>query len=378
MENFFKEFKSSLQKTYPKTFARFQGEPPLSPHQASPHIITLPLAVKEKIQRGVEAYWAYARERSFDAPHGMRRSELGVCTSFDFHVTEDQVGLIEVNTNASLTLIYYALERFHGIQSEPKDLIEDFLNEHHLSGAEGPPQVAIVDENIDEQKMRVEFYLFQEELQRAGAKAEVVDLSQLTWSESQKKLSSPHGSFNYVYNRHTDFYFAKEESRALLSAYKSGAVTVSPNPYNYEQLANKKILCELTEELEQSTLNEESQQALGEILLPTYWAHQMSPEELWKRRKEFFFKPAASFGSKGVYRGKSISRKVFQAIQEGEYIAQKILPPAVTKTDHGDFKYDLRVVTYGSQIIVCGARLYAGQLTNFRTLGGGAACVIWK
>ena len=39
------------------------------------------------------------------------------------------------------------------------------------------------------------------------------------------------------------------------------------------------------------------------------------------------------------------------------------------------FKMDVRLYTYDAQVLLVAARLYQGQTTNFRTLGGGFASV---
>ena len=39
-------------------------------------------------------------------------------------------------------------------------------------------------------------------------------------------------------------------------------------------------------------------------------------------------------------------------------------------------KLDIRLYTYGGQLLLAAARLYQGQTTNFRTPGGGFAPVL--
>ena len=72
---------------------------------------------------------------------------------------------------------------------------------------------------------------------------------------------------------------------------------------------------------------------------------------------------------------------MFEEILQGGYVAQTFAPPpevAVTDPATGEpvtFKYDLRVYAYAGEIHLLAARLYQGQTTNFRTLGGGFAPV---
>ena len=102
-------------------------------------------------------------------------------------------------------------------------------------------------------------------------------------------------------------------------------------------------------------------------------------EELWARRKELFFKPAAGYGSKAAYRGDKITRKVWGEIVGAGYVAQRIVPPSArTIAIDGrleSLKADLRCYTYAGEIQLIAARLYQGQTTNFRTPGGGFAPV---
>ena len=50
-------------------------------------------------------------------------------------------------------------------------------------------------------------------------------------------------------------------------------------------------------------------------------------ERWWADRKQWFFKPASGFGSRGTYRGDKITRRAFGDVMRGDYIAQTIAPP---------------------------------------------------
>ena len=45
-------------------------------------------------------------------------------------------------------------------------------------------------------------------------------------------------------------------------------------------------------------------------------------------RNKLFFKPAAGFGGRAAYRGGKITRRVWQSILEGGYVAQELVPPS--------------------------------------------------
>ena len=104
-------------------------------------------------------------------------------------------------------------------------------------------------------------------------------------------------------------------------------------------------------------------------------------EELWAARSGLFFKPAAGFGGKAAYRGDKLTRRVWETIVEGGYVAQDLVPPstrtAVVGGERHSLKVDIRNYTYDGDIQLVAARLYQGQTTNFRTPGGGFAPVFF-
>jgi hypothetical protein len=102
-------------------------------------------------------------------------------------------------------------------------------------------------------------------------------------------------------------------------------------------------------------------------------------EQWWTERKQWFFKPNSGYGSKGAYRGDKITKRVFEEIISGDYVAQKLaMPGECSVTLNGEpvfLKYDVRCYVYDGKIQLIAARLYQGQTTNFRTPGGGFAMV---
>lgn len=87
----------------------------------------------------------------------------------------------------------------------------------------------------------------------------------------------------------------------------------------------------------------------------------------------------AGYGGKAAYRGDKLTKRVWQDILDGDYIAQSVVPPGVrvsgTATSPKTLKFDLRSYVYQSQMQWTAARVYQGQTTNFRTPGGGFAPV---
>jgi uncharacterized circularly permuted ATP-grasp superfamily protein len=102
-------------------------------------------------------------------------------------------------------------------------------------------------------------------------------------------------------------------------------------------------------------------------------------ERFWAERKRWFFKPAAGFGSRAAYRGDKLTKRVFEDILQGGYIAQEIAPPSehpvLVEDESQVMKADIRAYVYQGRVQLFVARLYQGQTTNFRTPGGGFAPV---
>jgi len=114
-------------------------------------------------------------------------------------------------------------------------------------------------------------------------------------------------------------------------------------------------------------------------VLPTQIVDPAHAERLWQNRKNLFFKPTAGFGGRAAYRGDKVTKRVWNEIMEGEYVAQAVMAPgervAGTPQEPESLKFDVRLYTYGTAVQWTAARVYQGQTTNFRTPGGGFAPV---
>ena len=105
----------------------------------------------------------------------------------------------------------------------------------------------------------------------------------------------------------------------------------------------------------------------------------LGADALWARRAHLFFKPCTGYGSKAAYRGSKLTKKTWERIIEGGYVAQALVPPSsrTIEVDGAEvpLKLDVRAYAYRGAIQLLAARLYHGQTTNFRTPGGGFAPV---
>ena len=161
-------------------------------------------------------------------------------------------------------------------------------------------------------------------------------------------------------------------------AYDANAVVLTPHPQAHALYANKHNLVRLSnaQSLTQLGINEALQQTLLNTIPKTETVNPAKADDLWARRKQLFFKPANGYGSKATYRGDKITRRVWEEILQGDYVAQQLVPPSARR-----LQADRRVKSRYSCLCLCGeiqllaARLYTGQTTNFRTSGGGFAPV---
>jgi hypothetical protein len=346
----------------------------------------------------VVAMPSYRAEILADAPEIARHDPAGakgVFFGYDFHLHEDQLGLIEVNTNAGGAMLNAVLARAqHACCGVMDDIISTaktvetletrivnmFLNEWRLSGKLRPLRtIAIVDDAPEQQFLYPEFLLFQQLFQRHGLQAIIVDPADLQWLDGALRCDDV--AIDMVYNRLTDFLLDAPASAALRAAYLANAVVLTPHPQAYALFADKRNLALWTDPLRLTALGvpAETQAILLANIPHTEQVQPEHAERLWTARRHLFFKPNAGFGGRAAYRGDKLTKRVWQDILAGDYIAQTIVTPGerVTGTieQPAQLKFDLRNYTYDGAVQWTAARTYQGQTTNFRTPGGGFAPV---
>jgi hypothetical protein len=184
-----------------------------------------------------------------------------------------------------------------------------------------------------------------------------------------------------VYNRLTDFYLEGPDSAAIRDAYVNGAVVVTPHPQAHALNADKGNLALLSDGAALQVLGVDPA-VQGVLLSDIPRTQTVTPENadrLWSERRGLFFKPRAGFGSRAAYRGDKLTKRVWNDILAGDYVAQALAVPSQRVIETGQsretLKFDLRAYVYDGDIQWVAARLYQGQTTNFRTPGGGFAPV---
>jgi hypothetical protein len=319
----------------------------------------------------------------------------GVFMGYDFHIDGSGARLIEINTNAGGAMLNVAmahaqhaccaemLEVFAAGGEPPAAeaaIVAMFRDEWRLARGERPlRRMAIVDSQPEQQYLYPEFLMFQRLLGAQGIEVLVLDPAQLAWHDG--RLQHADRDIDLVYNRLTDFYFEEPAHAHLAAAYCSDAAVFTPHPRAHALYANKHNLEWLTDAdtLRRWQIPESTIAILLRGIPRTLDVAAFDAAALWQERARWFFKPASGFGSRGSYRGDKITRKVFDQILAADYVAQALVPPSgrsiEVESGRSELKLDLRHYVYNGEVLLSAARLYQGQTTNFRTLGGGFAPV---
>jgi hypothetical protein len=369
-------------------------------------IIALAPEQFQAIRRTVELLFALAHTPAYqqlvdanaDAFARFAPGNFGVFMGYDFHLGSEGPKLIEVNTNAGGAL----LNGLHTaalcdpqrlaclcadllpVEAIQQRIARTFFAEFEAVRGAGtrPARVAIADERPREQFLYPEFELFASLFAEAEIRAEICDTSELVRSRDGIALRGER--VDLVYLRDTDFSLATPRAAALRAAYLAREVVVTPAPREHHLLANKRRLALFSsrDALARLGVDAEAAEHLLDVVPETHRLAELGTERAWRERKQWVFKPSASFGSRAVYRGDKISRARFDEIAgDDAFLAQRRVDPGLleVETDAGrrEMKFDVRAYAYRDQILVLGARVYQGQVTNLRSAGGGfsAICV---
>jgi len=320
---------------------------------------------------------------------------VGAFMGYDFHLAPDGPKLIEVNTNAGgaflnafLAGAQHACCQEAEFQVRPltesefaERVARMFTAEWQLQRGGGQPAlVAIVDDLPEQQHLYPEFQLAKEMLEGQGIPAVIVDPAEMVFEGH--KLTVHGRTIDLVYNRLVDFSLEEPRHAALQAAYLQGAVVLTPSPYVHALFADKRNLALLSDDarLDDWGLSTARRAVLRGGLPRTVVVTATNNEELWRERRSLFFKPARGHGSKAAYRGDKLTRRVWDEIVSGEYVAQAFAAPSARNaTVAGEsivLKTDIRLYTYAGELLLAAARLYQGQTTNMRTAGGGFSPVL--
>lgn len=362
-----------IEFCYPNSFKNIKEKSLISPNLFSPFVLDLPTSVLDEVRQFVQLIYKIKETQSYieqiNRPDSFQDwpTNPSLLTCFDFHYSEERgLKLIEINTNASLYLpliLQRCAQADQCIPPQFDDLFESFEKSFSLKGQES---ISVFDERPEQEGLYFEFLIFREWLNSKGFNTNIVSL------ENFEEQSAP-----LIYNRYTDFYFEEEKSQKLLKHYLNETKTFSPNPREYFLMADKKRLKPLRTELERQ--NPEVATIIPETKL---FSEFENLDQVWEQRKKYFFKPSQSYGSKGAFSGKGISRKAFEKLDAKSFLAQELCPAGKQTFTHDDeeheMKYDLRFFTFDGKVQNYGARLYQGQTTNMKTPFGGLTPIRWN
>lgn len=349
--------------------------------------LTLPKSVIQQAQECIAAIFAMRESSAYINHYSSLLAQKGltdpgnksILMSYDFHVDEHkQLKLIEINTNASFMALGCEMYKMWNLpfpvsDFSLNDLRQDIATEMQLQGKALPAdlKVAIIDDSPPDQRLYVEFLVYQELFKSWGWDSRILDYRQTFENFSPE----------FIYNRYTDFFLKDPSSASLRTKYLDRSLCLSPQPYEYFLLADKQRLIDWKAPgfLQGMPLSERQKQVIDDVTPPAFDVNIHDADEIWAQRKHLFFKPKNAFGSKQSYRGSSISHKTYKDLLQEETIAQKYIP-ASEETFAGtegpiQFKYDLRCYAYQGRLQQVVARLYQGQVTNLKTPQGGFACV---
>jgi hypothetical protein len=395
-----------------REFARLVGDPEFARRLAGTHptlLSSLPVFLDRahlgrmaeivRVIEGVARLPAYQEAALAEAPAIARHpaKALGVLMGYDFHLGAEGPKLIEINTNAGGGLINAVLAKAQracclAVETSllPGDalaadaeaaFLASFFSEWRRERGEVPlHSIVIIDEAPKEQYLYPEFVLFQRLFERAGLRALILAPHEVRHESG--RLAAGSEPIDLVYNRLTDFALERPGSAALRSAWLAGDIVLTPHPRAHALFADKRNLVRLSDAalLRRWGVAEEEVHVLQRGIPRTVEVTRDSAPGLWTRRDRHFFKPNGGFASRAAYRGDKLTKRVWEEIVGGGYVAQDLVPPSTRMIDidgtRRPLKADVRMYTYDGAVQLVAARLYQGQTTNMRTPGGGFAPVL--
>ncbi len=236
----FKRTQESFSYFYPTTSERFDLE--ASQNLFSTFKLEFPVSLLQDVQEFVRQFYDITKTSAYQqqvisAPlanvldHPYKPSVL-CCFDFHYDSESETLKLIEVNTNASGYLVGCLAFEGWDVSSIPyrDELLRSFKNSDLLS----KNHLYIMDENPKQQKMYLEFMLYQEFLQKHIQTVSIMDSQELEHKFLGKEV---HASEIAIYNRDTDFYL--ERLPQMQELYRQNLLTLNPHPLDYDLLAKK-------------------------------------------------------------------------------------------------------------------------------------------
>ena len=333
--------------------------------------IPLSQGALDLVKRGVATLWS--RISAAD-PRAEARPLL---LSYDVHPTPDGPVLIEVNTNAGgIAAAMWAARHVNVCCAEwehatlEKRLLALFQRDLLGDDPSKTGVVAIVDDELASQPLLPEMHAVADLLRRRASTVLVLDAADLNYRDG--RLRQGETAIDRVYWRSTDFLLEKPRHEAIRSAVTEGSTILAPSPEAYSAIADKRRFLEWSRDPE---LARDAATGLSFQIAETLPMIAKSFEDWYEERENWVFKPVSGHGSRGVYVGKSISRKKLAELPTEDYIAQRYAPHPMIDRDGHAWKYDVRFYADRGSVIGAAARVFQGQVVGMRGAGSGFAPV---
>jgi hypothetical protein len=333
--------------------------------------IPLSQGALDLVKRGVAALWSRI---SVADPRAENRPLL---LSYDVHPTPQGPVLIEVNTNAGgIAAAMWAARHVNVCCAEwehatlEKRLLALFQRDLLGNDPSQTGVVAIVDDDLASQPLLPEMYALADLMHRRASTVLVLDAAELVYRDG--RLRRGEIAIDRIYWRSTDFLLDEPRHAVIRRAVTEGSTILSPSPQAYSAIADKRRFLEWSGAPE---LARDPSTRLIFRIAETLPMTAKSFTEWYAEREDWVFKPVSGHGSRGVYVGKSISRKKLSELPVGDYVAQRYAPHPLVDRDGHAWKYDVRFYGDRGSVIGAAARVFQGQVVGMRGAGSGFAPV---
>jgi hypothetical protein len=325
------------------------------------------------------ASWREAVTR--DAPAIARGAHREVCffSAWDFHLPPDAAEsprLIEFNDNGSGFLFAGIANRAfwdaaglaarRDLEAPPDlaELLEGIASrverEAHAFFGAFPAGVFLILDDADSLargRFRRELELQRELFRARGWESELAAPEDLVWDG--RRLRARGRAVAFVVNRSTDFLWEGEALGPLRRAWASGAVYAAPNPSTYATRSDKGLLALLSrgERDAELGITPDERRVLSARVPDTWRVCEEDADALAERKQELVFKPARSYGGRGLLPSGGLGRSRLRRLaRSGElYVAQERVPKARLDLPDAELWADLRVWAYrGRRFLLSG------------------------
>jgi hypothetical protein len=289
---------------------RYESSDPASARSADPVVpavladsVPVSAVAFRLIARGIQTLWA---RMVAEDPRADARPLL---LSYDVHPTPDGPVLIEVNTNAGGILS--ALQAARQVNACCAEWEQDQFEQRLLALfrrdllGDDPRQagiVAIVDDRLATQPLLGEMRALARMMRGQAQDVRVLDAAELHYGDGRLR----HGStpIDRVYWRSTDFLLADPAHEPVRRAVAEGTTAIAPSPAAYRAIADKQRFVEWSRTPELAC---DKATGLHFRIAETVPLSSRPLDAWYADRKEWVFKQASGYASRGVYVGNSPS-----------------------------------------------------------------------